>query len=91
MHLGLKDSRVEFELRPDFLVADATGIDLDEVSEHATSLDQVKEVLRGDLSDDLEQDFGRHGGEQVSCFSFLVWPTAVGGVLRRHYSISMCV
>jgi hypothetical protein len=77
MQLDVKEFRLEVELRPDFLVADATGINLDEISEHATCLDEVEEVLRRELSNDLEQDLGWHGGEPVVCFSFLVRRTAV--------------
>jgi len=77
MQLDLKEFRLEVELRPNFLVADATCVDLDEVSEHATCLDEVEEVLRGQLDHDLKQDLGWHGGEPVLCFSFLVRRTAV--------------
>jgi hypothetical protein len=77
MQLDLKEFRLEVELRPNFLVADATRVDLDEVSEHATCLDEVEEVLRGHLGDDSKQDFRWHGGEQVSCFSFLIRRSAV--------------
>jgi hypothetical protein len=45
MHFGLKEFRLESELRPNFLVADATRVDLDEGPEHATCLDEIEEVL----------------------------------------------